>query len=89
MDGDYLSGPSIFPLFYDPTRQCPNCTIGGLGNYNKDKKQLFAVSAENYVKYKSSDFKVLDTLYYPDSTKADFYYLEVVNPEFKVIDNKL
>jgi len=74
----YMTGsfnaPEIFLKFYDVENKCVNCFIGGIDRLNKNKKQLFALSVEEYEKLEiKSEIKKI--IYYPNKEKA-FYIIE-------------
>jgi 4-amino-4-deoxy-L-arabinose transferase-like glycosyltransferase len=72
----YMTGsfnaPQIFLKFYDPERKCPNCFIGGLDRWNKEKKQLFALRVEEVPPDVRGFLLVKKVIYYPDGRDA-FY----------------
>lgn len=63
-----FNAPSIFFKFYDPQSECTNCHVGGIKEFEKDKKQLFAIRYENLDSWKSSGFRldIVQQLYYPN-----------------------
>lgn len=70
----YMSGmfnePQVFLQFYDNKRECNNCFIGGIDRYEPHKKQLFALTQEEYIALKSARFTQKHIVYYPDNTVA-------------------
>jgi len=73
MTGNF-NAPEIFLQFYDPKRECKNCFIGSIDNYNSSKKQLFALRVEEF-KHVKLNYKLKNIIYYPNGKKA-FYIIE-------------
>jgi 4-amino-4-deoxy-L-arabinose transferase-like glycosyltransferase len=73
MDGTF-NAPYIFFPFYAGDR-CAKCDVGGPERYDPNRKQLFALRAEN-PELKNYAYVVRQTLHYPDGTPS-FYLLEI------------
>ncbi|OGK56406.1 hypothetical protein A3J15_01245 [Candidatus Roizmanbacteria bacterium RIFCSPLOWO2_02_FULL_38_10] len=73
-DEIYMTGmfnqPQIFLQFYDPKQQCNNCYIGGVDKYNSSKRQLFALTAEEYNNLTIGNFVIKKVINYPDNSLA-------------------
>jgi len=72
----YMTGmfnePWIFLKFYDIEGKCTKCFIGGQNQLNTLKKQLFALTAEEYASLKDASFNIRKIIYYPNGKEA-FY----------------
>jgi hypothetical protein len=67
-----FNAPEIFLKFYDPERKCPNCLVGGLDRWRKEKKQLFALRVEEVPPHGAGALRVKQVVRYPDGREA-FY----------------
>jgi hypothetical protein len=71
LSGEF-NGGEIFPIFYDFNNKClSKCRIGTLKEYDKTKKQIFAMSPEYLSKFHPEmmdKFTILKKIYYPDRT---------------------
>lgn len=73
-----FNAPNIFIKFYDPTNKClKKCGICGVGSFDRDIKQLFAIT-ENTYKDTSGQYNYhpVKTIYYPND-KIAFYLVEI------------
>lgn len=59
-----FNSPSEFIRFYTKDT-CPKCSIGSFDQYNKNKKQLFAIPPD-YLYSQKKPFSIKNTIYYPD-----------------------
>lgn len=75
-DEMYMTGsfnaPEVFLKFYDPENKCKNCFIGGIGQFDENKKQLFAfrfteMNDVNKV-VPNQKFKIKKIIYLPDNS---------------------
>jgi len=72
------NAPHIFFDFYDPNKECINCSLGNHVNYDANRKQLFADGPESLNEYKKlGNIRLFKTLYYPNGQVA-FY---IIDPE--------
>ena len=74
-----FNGPGMLLRFYNKGDN-DKYIIGGIDKLNRDMKQLFALSIDDYINHQhiiknNSDFNVLSTLYYPDNQPA-FVFIE-------------
>lgn len=74
MTGNF-NEPDALLKFYDPENKCSNCFIGGLDRINTEKKQLFAMTIDEYRKAPEYKKDIKKIIYYPDN-KAAFYIVE-------------
>jgi hypothetical protein len=62
--------------FYDPNKECQNCLIGGVGNYDPEKNQLFAFRAGQMggIMNENPDlvFRRIHTIFLPNG-QAEYY----------------
>src|SRR3989344_1929990 len=73
-DEIYMTGmfnqPQIFLQFYDTKQQCFNCFIGGIDRYDSSKRQLFALTSEEYNNLTVDNFIIKKIIRYPDKSPA-------------------
>lgn len=65
-----FNAPEIFLKFYDPEKKCPNCYIGGQERIDRGKKQLFAITGEEFDQIKQKAYIIKKIIYYPSGKKA-------------------
>jgi 4-amino-4-deoxy-L-arabinose transferase-like glycosyltransferase len=68
----YFNGTEVFLKFYDPENKCKNCFIGGIGQFDENKKQLFAFRIVEMGEVNklmlNRRFEIKKTIYLPNSS---------------------